>query len=76
MLLINSCTDVQTYVANCHADFVQHGLDELLTQEIVSANHPDYGDNWQEWLDANIDGFRITAIAIGVVARELILNNG
>lgn len=58
MLTISSRTDIETYVATAHHDFVTDHLDGALVAAIQGADHPDYGCDWEEWLDKHIDQIR------------------
>ncbi len=58
MNTITSRTDIETYVANSHPDFVEHGVATNLVQAIQDADHPAYGTDWSEWLDAHIETIR------------------
>lgn len=64
MNTITSRTDIETYVANSHADFCEQNLDGALVAVIQDADHPDYGTDWSEWLDANIAELRADVLAI------------
>jgi hypothetical protein len=63
MNMINSKTDIKNYVENDHPDFREHGLSDALIDAIQFADHPDYGSDWSEWLDANIDSIRDAVLA-------------
>ena len=58
MNTINSATDIATYVDNSHPDVVSSGLASELAEAIQDANHPAYGTDWTEWLDAHVDALR------------------
>jgi hypothetical protein len=58
---ISSRTDIDTYVANEQPDFTG-ALAEALGGEIQNADHPDYGGDWAEWLNANIEALRESAL--------------
>jgi len=53
MLTIASLTDIESYVTDSHPDAVEHGFAGDLVSAIQDADHPDYGDDWSEWLNAN-----------------------
>lgn len=55
--IVSSRTDIETYVADAHADLGSE-LGALLVAEIQAADHPAYGRDWSEWLDANIAELR------------------
>jgi len=55
--IIRSRTDIETYVRNTEsAEFP--ALNEALVGEIQNADHPPYGEDWAEWLDANVEKLR------------------
>jgi hypothetical protein len=56
-MTISSRTDIETYVANWHAD-LGDGAAALLVGAIQDADHPAYGRDWSEWLDANVDAIK------------------
>lgn len=59
---ISSATDIETYVDDTHADFVEHGLRDALVETIrADSGTPDYGADWTEWLEANIERLRVEA---------------
>ncbi len=58
---ICSLTDIRTYVDGCHPDFAERGLGDALADAIQTADHPDYGRDWAEWLDENIGALRYAA---------------
>lgn len=60
-MIISSRTDIDTYVSNVHPDCEEHGLETELADAIQDADHPSYGTDWEEWLDANIDELRAEA---------------
>lgn len=61
--IISSRTDIEIYVGNEHPDFCEHNLDNELVDAIQNSEHPDYGNNWNEWFEINIDTIRETVIA-------------
>jgi hypothetical protein len=58
MQIISSKTDIVTYVRDAHADFVAQGLAGELADAIQDADHPAYGEDWSEWLAANVGALR------------------
>lgn len=62
---INSKTDIAAYVANSGygADLAPHGLDGALADAIQSAEHPDYGTNWAEWLESHVPELHAAIVA-------------
>jgi hypothetical protein len=57
MIAISSRTDIETYVANANPGGVYPDGVEALADIIQSANHPAFGRDWEEWLNANVDDF-------------------
>lgn len=66
-LFVESVQDIETYVANSHPDFGDDG--QALVERIQLAEHPAYGTDWSEWLDANIEGLREQAFENIAVAE-------
>jgi hypothetical protein len=57
MITISSAADIQAYVYDSHPDFTSP-LDGELVLAIQNADHPRYGTDWAEWLEANMPGLR------------------
>jgi hypothetical protein len=57
-IVISSRTDIETYVANENPGGVYGHADLMaaLVDSIQAADHPAYGRDWSEWLDAHVDG--------------------
>lgn len=57
MTTINSVTDIRIWIDNANPDF--EGFDaERLAEAIRSADHPEWGTDWSDWLAANIESLR------------------
>ncbi len=56
--IITSRRDIDTYVTDAHPDLCEHGLRDQLVTEIQVAHHPPYGQDWEQWLDRNVDQLR------------------
>jgi hypothetical protein len=54
---ISSKTDIKNYIGNEHPDF-RGMLSVALVDAIQASDHPDYGDDWAEWFDKNINQIR------------------
>jgi hypothetical protein len=61
MFTVTTKSDIETWIANYRYDVVAEGLQEALTGAIQSADHPPYGSDWENWLDANVEPL-LTAI--------------
>jgi hypothetical protein len=57
-IIISSRTDIETYIANKNPAGVygHEDLCDALAHAIQAADHPAYGRDWAEWLDAHMDG--------------------
>ena len=55
--IINSLTDIRTYVSNVNPGGVYGDpeAEEAMVRAIQAANHPSYGRDWSGWLNANVD---------------------
>jgi hypothetical protein len=56
--IICSRADVENYVANVNPAGVLslHGDPVAkVTDRVLDGDHPDYGDDWTEWLEVNIE---------------------
>ena len=62
MLIINSRTDIETYIHNYHYDMCVDRFGPALRNAIQAAEHPPYGQDWAAWLEANIDGLRESVV--------------
>lgn len=56
--IITSRRDIDTYVTDSHPDVCEHDLRSQLVDEIQTADHPPYGQDWSEWLEQNVDRLR------------------
>jgi hypothetical protein len=52
MTTITTRTDLITYLQDTRADLAEHGLTERVADYLQDADHPAWGEDWQEWLDA------------------------
>lgn len=62
MVIISSLTDIRTWVANNNPGNVSTvNGEEVTARAIQAADHPAYGDDWSEWLDANSNQLALDA---------------
>lgn len=62
---ISSRSDLITYVDNYHSDFPSDMAAQLAELIADSADAPDYGSDWSDWLGANADRLRDEVISRG-----------
>lgn len=60
---INSIRDIDTYVSNTNPGNVGQENVELVTEAITDADHPAFGTDWSEWLEANAERIALDATA-------------
>ncbi len=70
MITISSRADIENYVDDAHPDFIEDGLGDELADAIQTADHPDYGRDWAEWLGENIGALRYAASGTEEQERE------
>jgi len=72
MKIITTRNDLHTYLADTRSDLVALGSEyvEAVLGQIAHSDHPAWGSDWAEWLDAELDGL-ITATVDGLDARAL-----
>ena len=55
MTIINTASDIDTWIWDVRMDVVFEGYAEALREAIQQADHPAYGSDWSEWLSANVE---------------------
>jgi hypothetical protein len=59
MSIISSRQDIVNYVTNVRYDVHVLGLTDALVEAIRDADHPAFGEDWSDWLDANVDALLV-----------------
>jgi hypothetical protein len=70
MIIIESRTDLETYIADTHSDLAEMGENyvEAVIDQIQFSDHPAWGEDWSEWLADALDPEFIETIVHGLDA--------
>lgn len=71
MTTITTARDVMTWVCNAApGNCVEAGTERDVADAILAADHPLYGEDWTEWLDANAERIALGAMGNNVLSID------